>query len=216
MQILKSKKCNLNFFTSSWADQRIYFTAFFLLLICPVAFAQEPEISHSESPITPTVTHSILLNSAEIIEVFEDSLATKTDSITPFQKIDSLAYPPKFKYYRRLGYNSLLYVGTTLATFGTLWVMPENLTHWDKKAMKEIGFFYKWNKNVEAGRLKDDDLLNWIIWRIIIVVGFIIWRQEVVGSLFSNLSRIPYWCQHFFVNTASRLLRKYLQFKTFL
>jgi hypothetical protein len=133
------------------------FYCFFLLLICTVAFAQEPAIGHSESPITPIFTDSIIVNSADIIEALEGSVVTKTDSITPLQKTDSLAYPPKFKDYRRLGYNSVLYIGAAFVTFGALWLMPENVTHWDKQAMKEKGIFYKWKENVKAGPVWDED-----------------------------------------------------------
>ena len=67
------------------------FYCFFFLLICTVAFAQAPTVSYSESSINQIVTDSILVNSAEITEVFEDSVLTKTDSIAPLQKMDSIA-----------------------------------------------------------------------------------------------------------------------------
>jgi hypothetical protein len=130
---------------------------FFLLLICTVAFAQEPDNNHPETTVKQVVTDSVLVNPDETKEVLEDSLTTKTDSIAPLQKIDSIAYQPKFKDYRRLGYNSVLYIGAAVVTFGTIWVMPENFTHWDKEAMRKKGFFYKWNENVEAGPVRDDD-----------------------------------------------------------
>jgi hypothetical protein len=133
------------------------FYCFFFLLICTVAFAQAPTVSYSESSINQIVTDSVLVNSAEITEVFEDSVLTKTDSIAPLQKMDSIAYPPKFKDYRRLGYNSVLYIGAAFVTFGALWAMPESVTHWDKEAMKENGIFYKWKENVKAGPVWDED-----------------------------------------------------------
>jgi hypothetical protein len=133
------------------------FYYFFLLLICTVAFAQETGISHSEPQVIPIVVDSTLVNPDEIKEVFEDTIITKTDSIAPLQKNDSIAYPPKFKDYRRLGYNSILYVGAAVVTFGALWAMPESFTHWDKEAMKEKGIFYKWKENVKAGPVWDED-----------------------------------------------------------
>lgn len=133
------------------------FYNFILLLICTVAFAQEPDNNYSEIQVSPIVTDSTLVNSVEIKEVFEDSLITKTDSIAPLQKSDSIAYPPQFKDYRRLGYNSVLYIGAAVVTFGALWAMPESFTHWDKEAMKENGIFYKWKENVKAGPVWDED-----------------------------------------------------------
>ncbi|MBA4319740.1 MAG: hypothetical protein C0412_15175 [Flavobacterium sp.] len=133
------------------------FYNFILLLICTVAFAQEPDNNYSEIQVSPIVTDSVLVNSVEIKEVFEDTLITKTDSIAPLQKNDSIAYPPQFKDYRRLGYNSVLYIGAAVVTFGALWAMPESFTHWDKEAMKENGIFYKWKENVKAGPVWDED-----------------------------------------------------------
>jgi hypothetical protein len=133
------------------------FYNFILLLICTVAFAQEPDNNYSEIQVSPIVTDSTLVNSVEIKEVFEDTIITKTDSIAPLQKNDSIAYPPQFKDYRRLGYNSVLYIGAAVVTFGALWAMPESFTHWDKDAMRENGIFYKWKENVKAGPVWDED-----------------------------------------------------------
>jgi len=130
---------------------------FFILLICTVTFAQDTGNSYSETQVNPIVIDSTLVNSDQTKEVFEDTLITKTDSIAPLQNIDSIAYPPKFKDYRRLGYNSVLYAGAAVVTFGAFWVMPESFTHWDKEAMKENGIFYKWKQNVKAGPVWDED-----------------------------------------------------------
>ncbi len=134
-----------------------FYYTFFLLFICTATFAQEPDNSHSETQVNPIVIDSTLVNPSEIKEVFEDAIITKTDSIAPLQKIDLTAYPPKFKDYRRLGYNSVLYIGAAVVTFGALWVMPESFTNWDKEAMKENGMFYKWKENVKAGPVWDED-----------------------------------------------------------
>lgn len=136
----------------------------FLLFICTDAFAQETDNSKLETLTNPIVTDSTLVHSDQIKEVFEDTLLTKTDSIVPLQKNDSIAYPPKFKDYRRLGYNSTIYVGVTFIAFGVLWAMPESVTNWDKQEMKEKGILWKWKENVKAGPVWDKDnwVLNWI------------------------------------------------------
>jgi hypothetical protein len=136
---------------------KTFFYNFFLLLICTVAFAQEPDKINLETQVNQIVTDSTLANSVEVKEVFEDTIKTKTDSLAPLQKIDSISYPPKFKDYRRLGYNSVLYIGAAVVTFGALWAMPESFTHWDKEAMKEKGIFYKWKENIKAGPVWDED-----------------------------------------------------------
>ena len=136
---------------------KTFFYHFFLLLICTVALAQEADTTYTETPVNPIVVDSTLAHPGELNAVIEDSLIAKTDSIAPLQINDSIAYPPKFKDYRRLGYNSLLYIGAAVVTFGALWAMPESFTHWDKEAMKENGIFYKWKQNVKAGPVWDED-----------------------------------------------------------
>jgi len=136
---------------------KTFFYHFFLLLICTVALAQEADTTYTKTPVNPIVVDSTLAHPRELNAVIEDSLIAKTDSIAPLQINDSIAYPPKFKDYRRLGYNSLLYIGAAVVTFGALWAMPESFTHWDKEAMKENGIFYKWKQNVKAGPVWDED-----------------------------------------------------------
>jgi hypothetical protein len=136
---------------------KTFFYHFFLLLICTVALAQEADTTYTKTPVNPIVVDSTLAHPGELNAVIKDSLIAKTDSIAPLQINDSIAYPPKFKDYRRLGYNSLLYIGAAVVTFGALWAMPESFTHWDKEAMKENGIFYKWKQNVKAGPVWDED-----------------------------------------------------------
>lgn len=130
---------------------------FFLLIICSASFAQQTDSSTLETSFNPKATDSTLVTSAEIKEIFEDSVKTIVASIVPLQQHDSLTYPPKFKDYRKLGFNSALYVGATMMSFGVLWAMPESVTNWDKQAMRENGMFYKWKKNVKAGPVWDED-----------------------------------------------------------
>ncbi|HSN49499.1 MAG TPA: DUF3943 domain-containing protein [Flavobacterium sp.] len=136
---------------------RTLFCNFFLLLICAVALAQEPAFINIEPQAIPIAADSISVHSIEIKEVFDDTIITKIDNITRLQPKDSFAYPPKFKDYRRLGYNTIIYIGTAAITVGALWAMPESVTKWDKEAMKEKGVFYKWNENVNAGPAWDED-----------------------------------------------------------
>ncbi|MES2574749.1 MAG: DUF3943 domain-containing protein [Bacteroidota bacterium] len=137
---------------------------FFLLLICTVSFAQQPDSSNLDTEITPNSTDNSLVCSNETIEVLNDTITPIIDSVAPIQQITPEAYPPPFKDYRKLGYNTAIYVGATVIAFGVLWSMPENATNWDKKEMKEKGVFWKWKENVKAGPVwdKDDWVLNWI------------------------------------------------------
>jgi hypothetical protein len=127
---------------------------FLLLIICTTSFAQQPVTSTLETPIASNVTDSTLVSSNEIKEILPVyTLKTTIDSIAPLQN----SYPPKFKDYRRLGYNTTLYVGAAIVIFGVLWVSPESFSHWDKESIKQNGIFWKWKQNVNDGPVMDHD-----------------------------------------------------------
>lgn len=73
-------------------------------------------------------------------------------------------YPPARRDYKRLGVNTTLFMASTVIAFGVLWVLPEDVTNWDKEKMKEEGIFYKWEENVKAGPVMDEDdfFLNYV------------------------------------------------------
>ena len=98
---------------------------FLFLLICPVAFAQQPVSLILKNPISLNVADSTPVPSIETQEVLEDTVRITIDSIAPIQKSNPNTYPPPFKDYRRLGYNTSIYAGATIIAFGVLWVMPE-------------------------------------------------------------------------------------------
>jgi len=66
---------------------------------------------------------------------------------------------------KRLAYNTGLFAGTALISFGILWVLPESFTNWNKEEMLEYGMFNRWKDNVTAGPVWDEDdlFLNWIM-----------------------------------------------------
>ena len=137
---------------------------FFLLFFCSAAFAFETESNLLETSSITNTADTTLVSTKETKAIFEDSIHKTIPSVTPLQIKDSIAYPPQFKDYRRLGYNSAIYVGTTVIAFGVLWVMPESVTNWDKEEMKEKGILWKWKENVKAGPVWDKDnwVLNWV------------------------------------------------------
>lgn len=88
--------------------------------------------------------------------------------LTTFYTID---YTQKYLVYdpvrdpKRLVYNTGLFMGAAIASFGILWVLPESFTNWDKEEMLEYGMIQRWKDNVRAGPVWDDDdfFLNWIM-----------------------------------------------------
>jgi hypothetical protein len=142
-------------------------TFFFISLFFVLSFSTFAQGSASrilEVENTRILTDSTAVIPAETIVVLQDSLTTVLDTIAPLQKKDSLVYPPPYRDWRRLGYDSSMFVGTTVIAFGVLWAMPESVTNWDKEEMKEKGILWKWKENVKAGPVWDKDnwVLNWI------------------------------------------------------
>jgi len=135
-----------------------------LLFICAISNAQSLDSSDLVSSISSTLVDSTQIEIQENKIVLRDSLSLILDSIPPISKQNSLVYPPPYRDWRRLGYTSTMYIGTTVIAFGILWVMPESTTNWDKKQMKEKGMLWKWKENVKAGPVWDKDnwVLNWI------------------------------------------------------
>jgi hypothetical protein len=65
---------------------------------------------------------------------------------------------------KRLLYNTGVFIGGAVVTFGVLWVLPESVTNWDKDQMREEGILSRWKENVSAGPVWDNDdfFFNWI------------------------------------------------------
>lgn len=144
--------------------KKTFFLLSLLFVLSSTAFAQQIDSRDSETLIATNAADSTAICLDEIKVVLQDSLITVTDSIVPLQMKDSLVYPPPYRDWRRLGYDSSMYVGATIIAFGVLWVMPESVTNWDKEEMKEKGILWKWKENVKAGPVMDEDnwVLNWI------------------------------------------------------
>ena len=101
------------------------------------------------SPITaPAIDYSELLDTIKI-----DSIVIPEKKIVP--------YPPLTRDYRKLGYNTGIYVGVAIIGFGILWAMPESVSGWDKEDIKENGITKKWKENVQAGPVWDED--DWVL-----------------------------------------------------
>lgn len=86
------------------------------------------------------------------------------NSRTPTETDSHSTYPPAKRDYKRLGLNTSLFMASTVIAFGVLWILPEEVTNWDKEKMKEEGIFYKWEENVKAGPVMDEDdfFLNYV------------------------------------------------------
>lgn len=142
-------------------------TALFTILFLffnNIIFSQKTEqtfVSHNQLPqfVTP---NSIAYSDAQIEKTYNYSMLTLSDTTSILQ--NGTSYPPAQRDYRRLGYSSAMYVGTTVIAFGVLYSLPESVTNWDKEDMKKNGILHKWKENVKAGPVWDEDdwVLNWI------------------------------------------------------
>ncbi len=140
-----------------------YFFALSLVL-SNSSFAQELESNANGNPIALVTTDTATFGASEVKVVLKDSLIPKKETDVYLHIKDSVVYPPARKDWRRLGYTSSMYLGTTVIAFGVLWLMPESATNWDKEEIKEKGILWKWKENVKAGPVWDEDdwVLNWI------------------------------------------------------
>lgn len=144
--------------------KKTFFLISVFFVLSTSTFAQELASGISAIENTPILNDTTAVIPAETIVVFKDSLSTALDTLAPDQKMDSLVYPPPYRDWRRLGYDSAMFLGTTVIAFGVLWAMPESVTNWDKEEIKEKGILWKWKENVKAGPVWDKDnwVLNWI------------------------------------------------------
>lgn len=140
---------------------KTFFYSLILFIIFTFSYAQELDKRNLESQISLNVIDSSSVDKNETFTITKDTvinplvaLQHKNDSITN-------SYPPKSRDYRRLGYNTSIYVGAAVIGFGVLWLMPESSTHWDKEQMREKGILWKWKENVKAGPIWDSD--NWVL-----------------------------------------------------
>ncbi|WP_116797983.1 DUF3943 domain-containing protein [Flavobacterium sp. 103] len=141
--------------------------AFIILLSGNAIFAQQAEQSiNNQNQLPPSLIQNTIAYSNSQKGSIENANNYNMLSIadTTLVQQNGIAYPPATRDYRRLGYDTAMYVGATVIAFGVLYAMPESVTNWDKEAMKENGITYKWKQNVKAGPVWDDDdwVLNWV------------------------------------------------------
>ncbi|MDZ7612789.1 MAG: hypothetical protein U5K51_02985 [Flavobacteriaceae bacterium] len=111
----------------------------------PIPISIKPLQLHEDFAVLP---------SAEILAFGENKPV-----VTEFSKdyiYNNLTYDP-VRDPKRLAYNSGLFVGGAVLSFGILWVLPESVTNWDKEEIKETGLLNKWKNNVSEGPIWDND-----------------------------------------------------------
>lgn len=146
---------------------KTFFYSLSLFVFCSVSYAQQLDTCNSESQDPIILSDHSLVCANEENTITEDSVFVAKTNLFPADTLaqnDSLSYPPKRRDFRRLGYDSAMYLGAAVIGFGVLWSMPESATNWDKEEMKEKGILWKWKENVKAGPVWDEDdwVLNWI------------------------------------------------------
>ena len=144
------------------AQTKIFFTFILLTLTSFTAFSQQLETNNTPQDVNLNQFDNLIaVNDVNITG--QDSLYNNISILTDstLVKQNTPAYPPAFRDYRRLGYDTAMYLGAAVVAFGVLYAMPESATNWDKEAMKENGITYKWKQNVKAGPVWDDD--DWVL-----------------------------------------------------
>lgn len=138
------------------------FYSIILILVSSASFAQQLDSSYTNQNTIDNTVASLNDLKEEIGDSLHANVPLYLD--TTFHKQNLAVYPPTSRDYRRLGYNTAIYLGATVVAFGVLYALPESVTNWDKQDMKENGILNKWKKNVEAGPVMDEDdwFLNWV------------------------------------------------------
>jgi hypothetical protein len=144
-----------------------FFGLVLLTLTGFTSFSQQLETGNTFQNINSNQFNNlVVINDVDINVTTPDSLYYSTPIFTDSTLVqqNSVAYPPAFKDYRRLGIDTGMFFGATVIAFGVLYAMPESVTNWDKEDMKENGIFTKWKQNVKAGPVWDEDdwVLNWV------------------------------------------------------
>ncbi len=190
-----------------------FYTLVFFIFISQVFYSQNITIENN------SIYHkSKSLQFGEDFKLQND-IDLRTAEITlPNTTAFTIDYNQKYLVYdpvrdpRRLLYNTGLFVGTALASFGILWVLPESFTNWNKEEMLEYGMFNRWKDNVRAGPVWDDDgiFLNWVMhpWAGAVYFmsargsGFNKWESFAYSAIMSTLfweygveafAEIPSW-----------------------
>jgi hypothetical protein len=141
--------------------KKTFLYSLFLFIIGTFSYAQQSDSVTLKNEISLNLADSSSVDVNETPKITKDTVNPTPTVSVPLQKNDSLSYPPKFRDYRRLGYNTSIYIGAAVIGFGVLWSMPESVTNWDKEQMKEKGILWKWKENVKAGPVWDTD--NWVL-----------------------------------------------------
>lgn len=131
----------------------IFFKVVVLCLFCFKSFAQNDSIARISDTIqTDSLTSPLLLSN------FENT----NDTISSV--IISNIYNPQ-RDPKRLLYNTGMYAGVAVASFGLLWIAPVSISKWDKQEIQEEGLLKKWKENVKEGPVFDEDefFMNYVV-----------------------------------------------------
>lgn len=131
----------------------IFLKVVVLLLFSFNSFAQNDSIVRISDSILPDAIK---------VPITPSNVESSNDTISSVTK--SPIYNPQ-RDPKRLLYNTGMYAGAAVASFGLLWIAPESISKWDKQEMKEEGLFNKWKENVKEGPAFDEDefFMNYVI-----------------------------------------------------
>ena len=143
-----------------------FFITFLILSSCQLI------ISQRDSIVTPNIYTQIKpLQFGNTFHSYDEKSITidipnslNTTEYTKNYTQKYLVYNP-VKDPKRLLYNTGLFVGAAIASFGVLWVLPDSFTNWNKDEMLDYGLLNRWKDNVTASPVWDEDtfFLNWIM-----------------------------------------------------
>jgi hypothetical protein len=120
--------------------------------------------------VTNVTAQNDSIPKSNTLEIVNDTINQSVE-VSQLIQVDTILFIDSTRIYnpqrdpKRLLYNTGLYAGAALASFGLLWIAPESVSKWDKDEIKEEGLTTKWKENVKAGPVwdQDDFVMNYVI-----------------------------------------------------
>lgn len=141
-------------------NRRLFILPVFLLLNIGT-------ISHAQDVLPSSFSKHVIANISDVNQkrtYSTDEILLKSvliDSISYeynyHQDRSSIEYPPSKRDFKKLGYNTSLFFGSSLVIFGMLYLCPEDVSGWDKEEMADNGITKKWSENIKEGPIMDKD-----------------------------------------------------------
>ncbi len=92
--------------------------------------------------------------------------------------------------WKRLGINTVTFIGAGIVTLGVLEMLPEGTTAWDKAEIKHTSFWHRWGNHAADGPVWDKD--NFVFNYVLHPYGGAVYFMSARGSGFNMWESLAY------------------------